>query len=88
MHLNITLITYKQPYFLQNITLTTSILPFSPHKHRADPPANPSISTQETSQKSPISSNKSTKYHTISPANNPIATGRTYERPNLPLETT
>ena len=61
MHLNIAQITYEQPYFLQNITLTTSILPFSPHKHRADPPANNSGSAQETSQKSPISSMKSAK---------------------------
>ena len=40
MHLNIALITYKQPNFLQNITLATSILPYSPHKHRSDPPTN------------------------------------------------
>ena len=48
MHLNIALITYKQTYFLQNITLTTSILPFSLHKHRADPPANNSGSAQDS----------------------------------------
>ena len=48
MHLNITLITYKQPYFLQNITLTTSILPFSLQKRRADSPANNSGSAQDT----------------------------------------
>ena len=48
MCLNIALITYKQPYLLQNITLTTSILPFSSHKHRADPPANNPISAQDT----------------------------------------
>ena len=48
MHLNIVLITYKQPYFLQNITLITSILPFSLHKRRADPPANNSGSAQDT----------------------------------------
>ena len=48
MHLNIAQITYEQPYFLQNITLTTSILSFSPYKHRADPPANNPISAQDT----------------------------------------
>ena len=48
MHLNIALITCKQTYFLQNVTLTTSILPFSPHKRRADPPANNSGSAQDT----------------------------------------
>ena len=48
MHLNIALITYKQAYFLQNITLTTSILPFSSHKRRADSLVNNSGSAQDT----------------------------------------
>ena len=38
--------------------------------------------------KSPISSMKSAKYHTISPANNLIENGCTNERTNLPLEIT
>ena len=46
MHLNIALITYKQPNFLQNITLVTSILTYSPHKYRSDPPTNNPISAK------------------------------------------